>query len=468
MGRSPCSLNAGLNRGPWTLEEDFRLTNYVEAHGEGGWTTLPKKAGLLRCGKSCRLRWMNYLRPDVKRGHILLEEEDLILRLHRLLGNRWSLIAGRMPGRTDNEIKNYWNTHLSKKLLSQGIDPRTHKPLPESQDVMCSSPVDSETRQKSKQDKKMTTIPGNYIQESRADVQDEASNGETIAADHGNEDQAAATSLPANKANNEFREPSLISNCQPVSVLINISPQSPLISSTAFQESSSTCVPEAVSNPVDMNHDKGSKQISFPLNSTACFSRSEQLPGVDRYDLDQYLMNKPVMSSNDMIAASTVRLSSASQSAPLVGQFDSNHDFISRNALLNEKHHMSQLQSLQTLEINPQHSFTVYPCEEATYNKLSHTSCAVPDRITASCSYPYPSVPTAMGAALVDFNSDIFPSLLDSFGSEELQLEEPDAQTSVAQNVQLIPSIQPKAESLASYDLWSMLSPIPQYHHHYG
>ncbi|GFP92476.1 transcription repressor myb5 [Phtheirospermum japonicum] len=86
-------------------------------------------AGLLRCGKSCRLRWMNYLRPSVKRGHITPDEEDLILRLHRLLGNRWSLIAGRIPGRTDNEIKNYWNTHLSKKLITQGIDPKTHKPL---------------------------------------------------------------------------------------------------------------------------------------------------------------------------------------------------------------------------------------------------------------------------------------------------------------------------------------------------
>ncbi|KAF2288177.1 hypothetical protein GH714_004835 [Hevea brasiliensis] len=64
-----------------------------------------------------------------KRGRIAPDEEDLILRLHRLLGNRWSLIAGRIPGRTDNEIKNYWNTHLSKKLISQGIDPRTHKPL---------------------------------------------------------------------------------------------------------------------------------------------------------------------------------------------------------------------------------------------------------------------------------------------------------------------------------------------------
>ncbi|PKA62853.1 Transcription repressor MYB5 [Apostasia shenzhenica] len=77
---------------------------------------------LLRCGKSCRLRWMNYLRPDIKRGNIGPEEEDLIVRLHRLLGNRWSLIAGRLPGRTDNEIKNYWNSHLSKKLRSQGFN----------------------------------------------------------------------------------------------------------------------------------------------------------------------------------------------------------------------------------------------------------------------------------------------------------------------------------------------------------
>ncbi|XP_017428357.1 transcription repressor MYB5 [Vigna angularis] len=126
---TPCCSKVGLKRGPWTPEEDEVLANYIKKEGEGRWRTLPKRAGLLRCGKSCRLRWMNYLRPSVKRGHIAPDEEDLILRLHRLLGNRWSLIAGRIPGRTDNEIKNYWNTHLSKKLISQGIDPRTHKPL---------------------------------------------------------------------------------------------------------------------------------------------------------------------------------------------------------------------------------------------------------------------------------------------------------------------------------------------------
>ncbi|KAL6004479.1 SANT SWI3, ADA2, N-CoR and TFIIIB'' DNA-binding domain [Asimina triloba] len=118
MGRAPCCSKVGLRRGPWTANEDALLSKYIKENGEGHWRTLPKKAGLLRCGKSCRLRWMNYLRPDIKRGNIKPDEVDLIIRLHALLGNRWSLIAGRLPGRTDNEIKNYWNTHLSKRLIS--------------------------------------------------------------------------------------------------------------------------------------------------------------------------------------------------------------------------------------------------------------------------------------------------------------------------------------------------------------
>ncbi|KAG6543292.1 hypothetical protein Mapa_015206 [Marchantia paleacea] len=129
MGRAPCCEKVGLNRGPWTREEDLKLTDYISKHGEGCWRTLPKNAGLLRCGKSCRLRWINYLRPDLKRGNISEEEDNLIITLHSLLGNRWSLIAGRLPGRTDNEIKNYWNTHLKKKLRSMGIDPNSHRPL---------------------------------------------------------------------------------------------------------------------------------------------------------------------------------------------------------------------------------------------------------------------------------------------------------------------------------------------------
>ncbi|KAI3972995.1 hypothetical protein MKX01_019653 [Papaver californicum] len=129
MGRSPCCEKAHTNKGAWTKEEDQRLINYIKTNGEGCWRSLPKSAGLLRCGKSCRLRWINYLRPDLKRGNFTEEEDELIIKLHSLLGNKWSLIAGRLPGRTDNEIKNYWNTHIKRKLLSRGLDPQTHRQI---------------------------------------------------------------------------------------------------------------------------------------------------------------------------------------------------------------------------------------------------------------------------------------------------------------------------------------------------
>ncbi|KAL9166984.1 hypothetical protein ABFS82_05G066700 [Erythranthe guttata] len=132
MGRSPCCSKVGLMRGPWSTKEDTLLTNYIQEHGEGQWRSLPKNAGLLRCGKSCRLRWMNYLRPGIKRGNISEDEEDLIVRLHGLLGNRWSLIAGRLPGRTDNEIKNHWNTHLLKKLKNSGLHVSSLRDSPKS------------------------------------------------------------------------------------------------------------------------------------------------------------------------------------------------------------------------------------------------------------------------------------------------------------------------------------------------
>ncbi|GMH30212.1 hypothetical protein Nepgr_032055 [Nepenthes gracilis] len=128
MGRSPCCDKVGLKKGPWTPEEDHKLLAYVEEHGHGNWRALPAKAGLERCGKSCRLRWTNYLRPDIKRGKFSLQEEQTIIQLHALLGNRWSSIAAHLPRRTDNEIKNYWNTHLKKRLAKMGIDPLTHKP----------------------------------------------------------------------------------------------------------------------------------------------------------------------------------------------------------------------------------------------------------------------------------------------------------------------------------------------------
>nr|XP_043609982.1 transcription factor MYB8-like [Erigeron canadensis] len=116
MVRSPCCEKDHTNKGAWTKEEDDRLVTYINAHGEGSWRSLPKSAGLNRCGKSCRLRWINYLRPDLKRGNFTPQEDQLILSLHAVLGNKWSMIASKLPGRTDNEIKNYWNTHIKRKL----------------------------------------------------------------------------------------------------------------------------------------------------------------------------------------------------------------------------------------------------------------------------------------------------------------------------------------------------------------
>ncbi|CBI33525.3 hypothetical protein VitviT2T_021704 [Vitis vinifera] len=112
---------SGVRKGAWTREEDVLLRTCIEKYGEGKWHQVPFRSGLNRCRKSCRLRWLNYLRPDIKRGKFKTDEVDLIIRLHKLLGNRWALIAGRLPGRTSNDVKNYWNTHLSKKFFGKAV-----------------------------------------------------------------------------------------------------------------------------------------------------------------------------------------------------------------------------------------------------------------------------------------------------------------------------------------------------------
>ncbi|GAB2284818.1 hypothetical protein Dimus_019271 [Dionaea muscipula] len=129
MGRIPCCEKDNVKRGQWTPEEDNKLSSYIAQHGTRNWRLIPKNAGLQRCGKSCRLRWTNYLRPDLKHGQFTDAEEQTIVKLHAVVGNRWSLIAGQLPGRTDNDVKNYWNTKLKKKLSGMGIDPVTHKPF---------------------------------------------------------------------------------------------------------------------------------------------------------------------------------------------------------------------------------------------------------------------------------------------------------------------------------------------------
>ncbi|KAK1439223.1 hypothetical protein QVD17_05039 [Tagetes erecta] len=111
----------GNKKGAWSEDEDEKLRAYIHRYGHWNWGLLPKFAGLSRSGKSCRLRWVNYLRPNMKHGNFTKEEDDLIFGLHKKLGNKWSAIAAMLPGRSDNEIKNRWNTHLKKRVHDDNI-----------------------------------------------------------------------------------------------------------------------------------------------------------------------------------------------------------------------------------------------------------------------------------------------------------------------------------------------------------
>lgn len=96
-GETPATAEAkGLKKGPWTPTEDAILTEYVRNHGEGNWNAVQKNSGLLRCGKSCRLRWANHLRPNLKKGSFTPDEEKIIIELHAKLGNKWARMASQV------------------------------------------------------------------------------------------------------------------------------------------------------------------------------------------------------------------------------------------------------------------------------------------------------------------------------------------------------------------------------------
>ncbi|XP_047096129.1 transcription factor MYB4-like [Lolium rigidum] len=188
MGRAPCCEKEGLRRGTWSPEEDQVLADYIAQHGHPNWRALPRHAGLLRCGKSCRLRWINYLRPDIKRGNFTADEEDRIIRLHQSLGNRWSAIAAQLPGRTDNEIKNVWHTNLKKRVED---------------DQKGTAAKGGEGRQKSrKQAKAKSATADGEVKHEQLTASPERSSSSMTCSTVTVTDSAAASSSPADNAAN--------------------------------------------------------------------------------------------------------------------------------------------------------------------------------------------------------------------------------------------------------------------------
>lgn len=425
----------GLNRGPWTPEEDDLLVKYIQKHGEGGWRTLPKKAGLLRCGKSCRLRWMNYLRPDVKRGQILPDEEDLILRLHRLLGNRWSLIAGRMPGRTDNEIKNYWNTHLSKKLISEGIDPRTHKPLAESELELLRSDKSQGVDNVNSEDTNNPTSDSQKIQlqETETAMSDNIESCKVV--------DNIGHSPELSKNVNDHPDTSAIDSLHTVANSSSTAKatQSTYIGSEGTYSSAVSDLGKG-SGKLPQQSVNGAVHVNQPSQIPYCYPNQEL--SLEGHDWSPYLRTNTVTSSFFMAPPSGL------DSAPHFS--DQGYQATARNALRGG-HQYNESFSANFI----QHRAATEETHQESYKENDGAnSCTLQANINP------------LGPITEDCNSDILSYFLESFMTEDQLLDEANykhatpASASVSQHVQHLSQAQAPNHD---YDMWSVVSPSSQY-----
>ncbi|XP_027349131.1 transcription factor MYB61-like [Abrus precatorius] len=255
MGRHSCCYKQKLRKGLWSPEEDEKLLKHISKYGHGCWSSVPKQAGLQRCGKSCRLRWINYLRPDLKRGTFSQEEENIIIELHAVLGNRWSQIAAQLPGRTDNEIKNLWNSCLKKKLRQRGIDPVTHKPLSE---------VENGEEDKTRSQEKVPELSNELnLLNSESFKSDEASyehRTSPIAPKGYATEMEGSSSSKINSKN----DPNLITNCSNKDLFLDRF-------MTSHQESYTTsCQPSDLMGNYPLQMSYASSTDTLPTNSNSC------------------------------------------------------------------------------------------------------------------------------------------------------------------------------------------------------